>query len=56
MNFRGRVCENKIIFFCILVRVDGVSVKISMNPKDQCRLCTFVISIRLKGRTARGKF
>ena len=43
-------------FIFIFVRVDGVNVEISMNPKDQCRLCTFVISIRLKGRTARVKF
>ena len=48
--------KTKLFFFCILVRVDGVNVEISMNPKDQCRLCTFVISIRLKGRTARVKF
>ena len=56
MNFRGRVCENKIVSFCILVQVDGVNVEISMNAKDQCRLCRFVISIRLKGKTARVKF
>ena len=48
--------KTKLFFFCILVRVDGVNVEISMNPKDQCRLCTFVISIRLKGGTARVKF
>ena len=54
MNFRGRVWETKIIFFfCILERVDGVNGEISMNPNDQCRLCTFVFLIRLKGRTAR---
>ena len=54
MNFRGRVCEIKIFFFfCILVLVDGVNVEISMNPNDQCRLCTFVFLIRLKGRTTR---
>ena len=53
MNFRGLVCEIKIIFFCILERVDGVDGEISMNPNDQCRLCTFVFLIRLKGRTAR---
>ena len=54
MNFRGRVCETKIIFFCILERVDGVNNdEISMNPNDQCRLCTFVFLIRLKGRTAK---
>ena len=35
------------------VCVDAVNVEISMNPKDQCRLCTFVLSIRLTGRTAR---
>ena len=56
MNFRGHVCENRIFFFCILVCLDGVNVEISMNPKDQCRLCTFVLSICLKGRTARVKF
>ena len=32
-----RVCETKIIFFCILERVDGVNGEISMNPNDQCR-------------------
>ena len=54
MNFRGRVCETQIIiFFCILERVDGVKGEISINPNDQCRLCTFVFLIRLKGRTAR---
>ena len=45
MNFRGRVC--------VLERLDGVNGEISMNPNDQCRLCTFVFLIRLKGRTAR---
>ena len=35
MNFRGRVFETKIIFFCILERVDGVNGEISMNPNDQ---------------------
>ena len=53
MNFRGRVFETKIIFFCILERVDGVNGEISMNPNDQCRLCTFVFLIRLQGRTGR---
>ena len=56
MNFRGRVCENEFFFFCFLVCVDGVNVEISMNPNNQCRLCTFVLSICLKGRTARVKF
>ena len=53
MSFGERVCETKIIFFCILERVDGVNSEISINPNDQCRLCTFVFLIRLKGRTAR---
>ena len=53
MNFRGHVCETKIIFVCILERVDGVNGEISMNPNDQCRPCTFVFLILLKGRTAR---
>ena len=53
MNFRGRVFETKIIFLCVLEHVDGVNGEISMNPNDQCRLCTFVFLIRLKGRTAR---
>ena len=53
MNFRGLVCEITIIFFGILERVDGVDGEISMNPNDQCRLCTFFFLIRLKGRTAR---
>ena len=26
------------LFFCILVRVDGIYVEISMNPNNQCRL------------------
>ena len=52
MNFRGRVSVTKI-FFCILERLDDVNGEISMNPNDQCRLCTFVFLIRLKGRTAR---
>ena len=57
MDFRGRLCETKIIyFFCILKRVDGVNGKISMNPNDQCGLCTFIYLIRLKGRTTRVKF
>ena len=56
MIFRGRVCETKIIFLGILERVDGVNGEISMNPNDQCRLCTFIFLIRLKGRTARVKF
>ena len=56
MILRGRVCETKIIFFGSFERVDGVNGEISMNPKDQCRLCTFVFLIRLKGRTARVKF
>ena len=56
MNFRGRVCETKIIFFCTLERVEGVDGEISINPNDQCRLCTFVFLIRLKRRTARVKF
>ena len=56
MIFRGRVCENKIIFFCILESVDGVNGEISMNPNNQCRLCTFFFLIRLIGRTARVKF
>ena len=34
INFRGPVCETKIIFFCILERVDGVHGEISMNPND----------------------
>ena len=51
INFGGRVCETKIIFFCILERVKGVYGKISMNPNDQCRLCTFVFLIRLKQET-----
>ena len=37
MNFKGRVCETKIFFFCILERVDGVNGEISMNPNDHCR-------------------
>ena len=53
MNFRERVCETKIIFFCILERVDAVNGEMSMNPNDQYRLCTFVFLIRLKGRTSR---
>ena len=53
MNFRGRVCETKIIFLGILERVDGVNGEISMNPNDQYRLCTLVFLIRLKGRTSR---
>ena len=53
MNFRGRVLETKIIFFCILEHVDGVNGEISMNPNDRCRLGTVVFLIRLKGRTAR---
>ena len=54
MNFRGRVCETRINFFgCILERVDVVNGEISVNPNDQCRLCTFVFLIRLEGRTSR---
>ena len=54
MNFRGRVCETKIIFcVCVLERLDGVNGEISMNPNDQCRLCTLIFLIRLKGRTSR---
>ena len=53
MNFRGRASVTKIFFFCILERLDGVNGEISMNPNDQCRLCTFVFLIRLKGGTAR---
>ena len=30
--------------------------EISMNPNDQCRLCSFVLLIRLKGTTTRVKF
>ena len=26
------------LFICILVRVDGINVEISMNPNDQCRM------------------
>jgi len=48
--------KTKCFFFHILVRLDGVNVEISMNPKDHCRLCTLVLSICLKGRTARVKF
>ena len=51
------MCETKIIYsFCILERVDGVTGEISMNPNDQCGLCTFVFLIRLKGTTTRVKF
>ena len=53
MNFRERVCETKIIFFCILERVDAINGEMSMNPNDQYRLCTFVFLIHLKGRTSR---
>ena len=57
MNFRGRVCETKIIvIFCILDCVDGANGEISMNPNDQCRLYSFVLLIRLKGTTTRVKF
>ena len=56
MNFRGRVCETKIIYFLYLESVDGVNGEISMNPNDQCGLCTFVFLIRLKGTTTRVKF
>ena len=35
--------EPPIFFFGILVLVDGVNVEFSMNPNDQCRLCTFVL-------------
>ena len=58
MNFRGRVCETKIInvIFCILDCVDGANGEISINPNDQCRLCSFVLLIRLKGTTTRVKF
>ena len=57
MNFRGRVCETKIIvIFCILDCVDGANGEISMNPSDQCRLYSFVLLIRLKGTTTRVKF
>ena len=58
MNFRGRMCETKIInvIFCILDCVDGANGEISMNPNDQCRLCSFVLLIRLKGTTTRVKF
>ena len=58
MNFRGRVCETKIInvIFCILDCVDSANGEISMNPNDQCRLCSFVLLIRLKGTTTRVKF
>ena len=58
MNFRGRVCETKIInvIFCILDCVDGANGEISMNPNDQCRLCSFVLLIRLKGTATRVKF
>ena len=37
MNFRGCMCETKIIF-CILGRMDGINVEVSMNPNDQCGL------------------
>ena len=53
MNFRGHV-QN--YFFCILLHMDGVNVEISVNPNDHCRLYTFVLLIRLKGRTTRVKF
>ena len=58
MNFRGRVCETKIInvIFCILDCMDGANGEISMNSNDQCRLCSFVLLIRLKGTTTRVKF
>ena len=39
MNFRGCMCETKIIF-CILGRMDGINVEVSMNPNDQCISCT----------------
>ena len=41
----------KSFIFSILERVDVVNGEISMNPNDQCGLCTFVYLIRLKGRT-----
>ena len=58
MNFRGCVCETKTInvIFCILDCVDGANGEISMNPNDQCRLCSFVLLIHLKGTTTRVKF
>ena len=33
------MCETKIIF-CILGRMDGINVEVSMNPNDQCISCT----------------
>ena len=48
--------KTEIIFFRILKCMDGVNVEISMNLNNQCRLCTFVFLIRVKGRTARMKF
>ena len=51
------MCETKIInIFCILERVGGVNGEISMNPNDQCRLCSFVFLICLKGMIRRVKF
>ena len=48
--------KTEIIFFRILKCMDGVNVEISMNLNNQCRLCTFVFLIRVKGRTAGMKF
>ena len=52
------MCETKItnFFFCILDCVDSANGEISMNPNDQCRLCSFVFLIRLKGLNTRVKF
>ena len=33
------MCETQIIF-CILGRMDGINVEVSMNPNDQCISCT----------------
>ena len=33
------MCETKIIF-CILGRMDGINVEVSMNANDQCISCT----------------
>ena len=58
VKFRGRI----IFFVFRKQRLDGGNGEISVNPKDQCRVCNcsfevkFIFLILLKGRTARVKF